>query len=328
MAINLLAIQPHKVSRDLSGYITYIYGAPKVGKTTLCSKFPSPLLLAFEKGYNAIPGIIAQDVTKWSQMKEVIRELKKDEVKEAFKTIIIDTIDVAGSLCEKYICNKKGIETIGEGGWTNNGWADYKKELEETFRTIAQEGYAVVFISHIQDKTFKRPDGTEYNQMVPTAQSSLNKIVKAMADIYGCALINPTTGQREMVLRSLDGTVDAGCRFKYIEPIIPLGYQELVDALNAAIDKEAAETGGKYVTDERDSVATAAPEYDYGKLMEEFQVLVGQLMNESAQNGPKITAIIDKYLGKGKKISEATQSQVDMIYLIVSEIKSDLIKSK
>ena len=29
MAINLLTIQPHKVSRDLSGYITYVYGAGK-----------------------------------------------------------------------------------------------------------------------------------------------------------------------------------------------------------------------------------------------------------------------------------------------------------
>ncbi len=37
MAINLLNIQPHKVSRDLSGYITYIYGAGKTGKTTLAS---------------------------------------------------------------------------------------------------------------------------------------------------------------------------------------------------------------------------------------------------------------------------------------------------
>ena len=26
--IDLLKIQPHKVSRDLSGYITYIYGIP------------------------------------------------------------------------------------------------------------------------------------------------------------------------------------------------------------------------------------------------------------------------------------------------------------
>ena len=29
MAINLLALEPHKISRDLSGYITYVYGAPR-----------------------------------------------------------------------------------------------------------------------------------------------------------------------------------------------------------------------------------------------------------------------------------------------------------
>lgn len=50
MAINLLAIQPHKVSRDLSGYITFIYGPPKIGKTTLATQMPKALLLAFEKG--------------------------------------------------------------------------------------------------------------------------------------------------------------------------------------------------------------------------------------------------------------------------------------
>lgn len=29
MGINLLGIQPHKVSKDLSGYITYLYGGYK-----------------------------------------------------------------------------------------------------------------------------------------------------------------------------------------------------------------------------------------------------------------------------------------------------------
>lgn len=37
MAINLLDVKPHQVSRDLSGYITFIYGPPKVGKTTFGS---------------------------------------------------------------------------------------------------------------------------------------------------------------------------------------------------------------------------------------------------------------------------------------------------
>ena len=29
MAIDLMGLEPHKVSRDLGGYITYIYGPPK-----------------------------------------------------------------------------------------------------------------------------------------------------------------------------------------------------------------------------------------------------------------------------------------------------------
>ena len=59
MAINLLSLEPHKISRDLSGYIIYVYVSPKTGKTTLGASMPSPLLLAFEKGYNALAGIIA-----------------------------------------------------------------------------------------------------------------------------------------------------------------------------------------------------------------------------------------------------------------------------
>ena len=67
MAINLLNLQPHKVSTDLSGYITYIYGAPKTGKTTLATQMPNALLLAFERGYNALPGVIAQDINTWGK---------------------------------------------------------------------------------------------------------------------------------------------------------------------------------------------------------------------------------------------------------------------
>ena len=75
MAINLLSIQPHKVSRDLSGYITFLYGPPKCGKTTFGSRMPGHLILAFERGYNALPGAMIQDVTTWGEMKQIVREL-------------------------------------------------------------------------------------------------------------------------------------------------------------------------------------------------------------------------------------------------------------
>jgi len=46
-----------------------------------------------------LPGVIAQDVTSWGEMKQIYRELKKDEVKQVYKTIIIDTVDIAADLC-------------------------------------------------------------------------------------------------------------------------------------------------------------------------------------------------------------------------------------
>ena len=272
--IDLLSIEPHKVSRDLSGYITYIYGAAGVGKTTLCSQFPSALILAFEKGYNALPGVMVQDITTWGEFKQVLRELKKPEVQKKFKTIVIDTVDIAGTLCEKYICNQLGIENIGDGGWSTNGWSKYKKEFEESFRAITQLGYALVCISHDKDKTFKRKDGTEYNQVVPTAQSSINEIVKNMVDLYAYAM-QDLDGTRKLVFRSSDGSVDAKSRFRYMPSEVSLSYDALVEALNKAIDKEAAEHDNKFVTAER-AADVIAPTYDYDALMTEFQTITGQ----------------------------------------------------
>lgn len=82
---------------------------------------PGHLILAFERGYNALPGVMIQDITSWGEMKQVVRELKKPEVKAVYKSIIIDTVDVAADACQKYICNQLGIENIGDGGWSTNG---------------------------------------------------------------------------------------------------------------------------------------------------------------------------------------------------------------
>ena len=75
-----------------------------MGKTTTASKFPNSLLLAFEKGYNALAGVYAQPINSWSEFRKVLRQLKDESVKEKFSTIIIDTLDIAYDYCEKYIC--------------------------------------------------------------------------------------------------------------------------------------------------------------------------------------------------------------------------------
>lgn len=328
MAINLLALKPHQVSRDLSGYITYIYGEGKTGKTTFSSQMPQPLLLAFEKGYNAIPGIIVQDITSWGEMKQVVRELKKDEVKEQFKSVIIDTIDVAGSLCEKYVCGQLGIQTLGDATW-GNGWRTLRKEFDEAFRVIAQLGYAVVFIGHDKLSEFTREDGTKYNKYVPSAGKTMNDVAKNMADIYAFAKKYDENGvaKVKLIFRSTDNSADTGCRFKYIVPEIPdFTYLHVVEALNNAIDTEEKMLGKpEYFTDKREEYH-APKTYDIDEEVRRFNELIGPLMvKDQAYFGPRITSIVDKYLGTGKKVGQATPDQAEMIYLINEDIKEDLV---
>lgn len=328
MAINLLAIQPHKVSRDLSGYITLLYGPAKVGKTTFGAQMPGELILATERGYNALPGVIVQDITSWSDIKQVVRELKKPEIQAVYKSLIVDTIDLAADMCQKYVCNQLGIENIGDGGWTNNGWDKYKREFEDVFRTLAQLGYAILFISHDKEITIKPENGIEYQQIRSSMQTSALKIVENMSDIiaYAHPVIREGQPRRILTLRSADNSIRCGCRFKYMVPEIDFSYDNLVKALNDAIDKEAAETGGKFITEER-IAAIETPTYDYDALMNEFATIAGELMNkEPTYYQPRITQIVEKYLGKGKKVADTTRDQAEFLYLIVTEIKSDLMK--
>lgn len=329
MAINLLSLQPHKISRDLSGYITYIYGPPKVGKTTLASQMPKPLLLAFERGYNAIAGIIVQDITSWSELKQVVRELKKPEVKEAFHTICVDTVDIAATLCDKYVCNQNDVDTIGQIPY-GQGWNLLKKEFEEVFRTITQLGYAVYFISHAKEGVFKRQDGTEFTQIKPSVSTTYNSIIENMTDLYGYMHPVYKDGVSNIVitLRSEDGSIAAGGRFKYIQKEIGADYQDLVNALNQAIDKEAEVKGSNYVTNERETIVKI--DLDYDNLMNKFNKIIEDIINSTTQEefqsnwSPRIIQITERYLGKGKKVSQCTRDQVEMLSLIISDLE-DLI---
>lgn len=327
MAINLLNLKPHKVSRDLSGYITYIYGAPKTGKTTLATQMDGCLLLAFEQGYNALPGVIAQDIVTWGEMKQVFRELKKPEVRETFKAIIVDTIDVAADKCKKYICQQNGIEDLGDLGY-GKGWTKFKEEFNEVFRGLTQMGYAVFFIGHHKEVTVTDPS-TQLDRIVirPSLSNSTREVISGMADIYGYAHQKKEGEMSVLTLRDTSGTIECGCRFKYIPNEITTSYQNLVAAIQKAIDEEAAEHNNKFVTDDR-IITPIAKTYNYDALMKEFEDIVGELMTKNQSvYGPKITHIIEKYLGKGKKVSETTPDQAEFISLIITEIKEDLLNT-
>lgn len=320
--IDLTKIEPHKVSRDLSGYITFIYGAPKTGKTTLAVQMPDALLLAFEKGYNALPGVKAVDITSWAEMLMVYRQLKSEDVKAMYKTIIVDTVDIAAEMCQKYVCDQLDVENLGDAGY-GKGWSAFSSQFKEVFRGLTQLGYAVFFIGHEKLGTKTDSAGNEYNYIGPAISGSAAKqCIEGMADIYGYAHQVRTSDMSVLTLRADDDSITCGGRFHYIKKEIPFTYDDLVAAVREAIDQEAAEHDGKYVTDEKEKEVQKI-EYDFDAMKEEFATMAGELMNKDPKVGPRITAIVDKHLGKGKKVQNLSPSQAELLALIIMDMKEE-----
>ena len=341
MSLNLLDITPHQVSRDLRGYSVFFYGEPKSGKTTIATKFPRHLLLAFEKGYNAIPGEMAMTINSWGDFKKILKQLKDPAVKEKFETIIIDTADIAYDYCEKYICaNAKnpsggyGVDSIGDipfGG----GYTKASHEFDECLRSIVQLDYGLVLISHAVDKTFKNEAGAEYNQIVPTLGNKPRNIVSRMCDIIGYSRgVEDAEGNTstKLFMRGTPRYV-AGSRFKYTPDHINFTYSDLVNAIGEAIDKQIEEDGEEYFTDERSNAyKNAVIELDFDELMRTFNDTIGEIMAKVPEAEfqsywqPRIVQITDKHLGIGMKVAQCSRNQTEALDLIVNDLK-DLVKN-
>ena len=340
--LNLLDIQPHQVSKDLRGYSVFFYGDPKSGKTTIATKFPRHLLLAFEKGYNAIPGAMAQPINTWAEFRKVLKQLKDPAVKEKFETIIVDTADIAYDLCEKYICSNAkrsdggyGVDSVADIPF-GKGYTMVAKEYDECLRSIVQMDYGLVLISHAVDKTFSDEQNKEFNQIVPTLGNKPRNIVSRMCDIIGYSRgVTEADGSTstKLFMRGTPRYV-AGSRFKYTPDYIDFTYGELVKAISDAIDRQMEEDGTQFFTEERSNLYKATSvALDFDELMNDFNNIINSLVSSCEENEfntywqPRIIQITDKYLGKGMKVTLCSRDQVEALDLIVTDLK-ELVNQK
>lgn len=327
MIIDLKNLKPTVVSRDLKGKYVLLYGAPKVGKTTFATMFPKNLLLAFEPGFNALNNQMVQPVSKWTEFKQIIRQLDDNDVKEMFSTITIDTCDIAWTLCEKFICQQNPLsdgsipKTLGDLPY-GRGYDLCKKEYDECFRQIAMMGYGMVFISHEQAKTLKNEKGQEYQKFMPTLPDRPRLIVNRMVDIIGYIRniqVDEDKFKRFMFMRDCP-IYEAGSRFKYMPDKIELSYENLVNAVHNAIDKEVAENGGT-VTNEFKPVYERESSRPYSEAIAEARQLWEKIAI-SDENLALLNAKIETIFGRRIKLSETSPNQLDLLELMINEMKN------
>lgn len=322
MAIDIFNIQPTTISRDLKGKFVCIYSLPKVGKTSMACQFPKNLLLAFEKGYNAIAGIKPVDITKWSDLKLVLRQLEKPEARLLYDTVTIDTVGIAWEMCEQFVCAQNGVQKIADIPW-GGGYSACKKEFESCLRKITQLGYGLVIIAHVDKRTEKRADDSEVEILGPAIPKRAYEIVNQLVDIIG--YIDVTWDEEGNTERWLytrkTPTVMAGSRFKYLAPKIKFGYQELVDAISDAIDKSEKLDGATVV---ETSELIMGEALDYKKIRERASALWTDLVERDEDNAAVILKKVEMIFGRSVKLSEITEDQVDLFNLVVLEMEDML----
>ena len=323
MAIDILNIQPSVISRDLRGKYVLLYGKPKSGKTTAACAFPNSLLVAFERGYNAIGGVRAVDITKWADWKMVLRQLEKPEAQKMYETIIIDTISIAWDYCEQYICAQNGVQKINEIPW-GGGYSACKKEFEGVLRKITMLGYGIVLIAHSAARVEKTADGSEVEIISPEMPKRASEICNGLVDIIG--YIGGEYDADKNFTRYLytreTPTLFAGSRFKYLAPKIKFGYQELVDAIAEAIDMAEKHDGVKVV--DNAELTAIGERLDFATVRAEAQDLWQKLTQKNPDNASVILKKIEMTMGHRMKLSEFTEDQCDLMYLVVLDMRDML----
>jgi hypothetical protein len=326
MAIDIFSIEPSVISRDLKGKYIAIYGREKVGKSTFGARLPRALFCNFEVGTNFISGVRAQNITTWSDFKLVLRQLGQPKAHDIYDTVVIDTVGQAYTLCEEFICAQAGVQKLGDIPY-GAGYASCKKEFESALRKITMLGFGVCCICHSEVKKEAGPNDTVVEVVSPAMPSRAADVVNRLVDII--AYIDVSYDENGQAVRSFvtrrTPTIMAGSRLPYLDAVIPFSYESLVDAIGRAIDRQQEIDGAKVVDT---AIAQVESKLDYSALMTEASVLWEQIVvidgkiNEDAAR--RVQKRVEMIFGRVVKISEITEDQVDLLNLVVMDMR-DLV---
>jgi len=203
---------PSKLSKpvaDLSLYSILLYGGVKIGKTTLAAEFEEPLMLMFEPGAKAL-AVRQMTIHSWPEYLAILDALEASP--DRFRTVVLDTVDIAFVLCQQYVCAHLAIEhpTDLEYG---KGWSALRNEFFDGIRRVVVSGRGSIFIAHEQRSEVRRRGGGSPEHMIETAITGQAKAVfDPLVDIWAYYGRN-SRGEREIQIVG-DTFVAAGHRVK------------------------------------------------------------------------------------------------------------------
>lgn len=281
--IDIFNPQVSQVVAGLEGKLILIYGTNRTGKTLNATKAKKPFVVGFERGLNAISGVPFVPITSWNDWTAVVKQLtgpKMVQAKEAYNTIIIDTIDSMGDLAADYICGIFGCDTVGSGNKGYGYWKEYGAEIAKWLRLLTNSGYTVIFIGHEGTREMQDEKGLKYDKIYPRGEKRVVDPITDLCDFITYAQVQPINEKGEQVNSTLymQGTkaFHAGTRFKHVPVAIPdWNMAKLEEVIQEAVVAEEKASGVKAISFEENqqNIAEATKSKWADKTLEELKNL-------------------------------------------------------
>ena len=242
---------PIKKGRQAAPVREFIYGPPKVGKTTAACDSDDPIVLSGEAGDGQfdVSRIVFDEKsgrtwpTSWDEVTKMLHQLA-DSKDLLGKTLVVDGLGALEKLCGSAVCAKNKWDNLGTPGY-GKGESALLKEMEQFLRLIERcwaNGYAVIFVSHSKIGKVKNPAGEEYTRFVP-ALADINTgdvagLFVGWVDVVLFAQVEVDVAKTDKraigigtgrhVFRTKSGAAwVGGCRYENVPETMDLDHREL-----------------------------------------------------------------------------------------------------
>jgi hypothetical protein len=165
------------------GATVILYGNPGIGKTTLASQAPGPVLIDIEGGAAQIDVPKTPQLATWKEVYKWMAHLHTKEDK-SIKTIIFDTIDVLETYIHDDVCKSNGKDSIEKFPY-GSGYKmaiDLWRQLIRFSRDQNLKGRNVILIAHEQVKRYENPMSEGYDRYQIKINHNSSNILVGAAD--------------------------------------------------------------------------------------------------------------------------------------------------
>lgn len=172
-----------------------LHGVEGIGKTSFAANAPKPIFI-MARGETGLETLIDcgalgdvphfPEVHTWQDVLGAIEQLTEGE--HDYKTLVIDTLNGLERLCHEFVCRRDYKGDWGKQGFTSymQGFevslADWRELLNVLDRLREKKRMSIICLCHTQVRTFKNPEGMDYDRYTPAVHDKTWGLTHRWAD--------------------------------------------------------------------------------------------------------------------------------------------------